>query len=34
VAFAGMSGAVQAKNPAIKAFADVLANNKSASKSS
>jgi DNA-binding transcriptional LysR family regulator len=34
VAFAGMSGAAQAKNPAIKAFADVLANNKSASKSS
>jgi len=33
VAFAGMSGAAQAKNPAIKAFADVLANNKSASKS-
>jgi DNA-binding transcriptional LysR family regulator len=33
VAFAGMSGAAQPKNPAIKAFADVLANNKSAAKS-
>lgn len=34
VAFAGMSGAAQPKNPAIKAFADVLADNKNASKSS
>ncbi len=32
VAFAGMSGAAQTKNPAIKAFADVLAKTRARAK--